>query len=69
MNNATNNYDRVNTLVEKYFDRLYATLNFLVMFYGAILAFSYNKMDENVYLIGVFIYLLPVGTYVIGLLF
>ena len=32
-------YKLVNTIIEKYFDRLYASIEFIVLFYGAVLAF------------------------------
>jgi len=62
-------YKLVNTIIEKYFDRLYASIEFIVLFYGAVLAFSHDKFDEELYQIGMFVYLLPIGTYVIGLLY
>lgn len=53
---------------EKYFDRMYSTLNFVILFYGAILALIYGT-DNSAPMVLIFYYYLPVGTYILGLFY
>lgn len=56
------------TIGEKYFDRMYSTLNFTILFYGAILALTYGK-DNGMPAVVVYHYFLPIGTYILGLFY
>lgn len=62
-------YKVISSIAEKYFDRMYSTINFVLIYYGAILTIVFNmntKFDFNVML---FTYFLPIGTYILGLLY
>ena len=61
-------YKIVVNIGEKYFDRMYATLNFVMLFYGAVLTLMYST-DNSASPGFVFGYLLPVGTYILGLFY
>lgn len=61
-------YKIVVNIGEKYFDRMYATLNFIMLFYGAVLTLMYNATNSARPEL-VFGYLLPVGTYILGLFY
>lgn len=61
-------YRIVVNIGEKYFDRMYATLNFVMLFYGAVLTLMYSATNGARPEL-VFGYLLPVGTYILGLFY
>lgn len=61
-------YKIVVNIGEKYFDRMYATLNFTMLFYGAVLTLAYSENNSSSPEL-VFAYLLPIGTYIMGLFY
>lgn len=61
-------YKIVVNIGEKYFDRMYATLNFTMLFYGAVLTLAYSENNSASPEL-VFAYLLPIGTYIMGLFY
>lgn len=61
-------YKIVVNVGEKYFDRMYATLNYTMLFYGAVLALAYSG-SNNAPAELIFAYLLPIGTYIMGLFY
>lgn len=61
-------YKILSEVGEKYFDRLYQTLYFAIIFYGAILAFMQSNTTLELWYI-MFCYFLPIGTYLFGLFY
>lgn len=61
-------YKILSEVGEKYFDRLYQTLYFAIIFYGAILAFMQSNTTLELWYI-MFCYFLPIGTYFFGLFY
>lgn len=62
-------YKIVAEISEKYFDRMYLTINFVLIYYGAILTIVFTKNNKYEFNIFMFTYFLPVGTYILGLLY
>lgn len=52
---------------EKYFDRMYSTINFTIIFYGAILTLVNRDNAQSSMIL--YQYFLPVGTYILGLFY
>lgn len=62
-------YKIVAEISEKYFDRMYSTINFVLIYYGTILTIVFTMNDKYEFNISLFTYFLPVGTYILGLLY
>lgn len=63
--------EMINSICERYFDRMYSNIGFLLTFYGVIIAAGlnenilYNDTEAKIILM----YLLPFGTYILGILY
>lgn len=62
-------YKVVVDIGEKYFDRMYSTINFVLAYYGAILTIVFTKTGKYEFNTFLFTYFLPIGTYILGLLY
>lgn len=65
-------YELIEGIAEKYFSYMYLCINFTFVFYGAAIAIFHRALDmENGPIITfvVFLYLLPISTYVLGLFY
>ena len=61
-------YKMLGQVGEKYFDRLYQSLYFTIVFYGAVLAVMKSEDNEKFWFI-IFCYFLPMGTFLFGLFY
>lgn len=61
-------YKMLGQVGEKYFDRLYQSLYFTIVFYGAVLAVMKSEDNEKFWFI-IFCYFLPIGTFLFGLFY
>ena len=61
-------YKIISDIAEKYFDRMYSTINFVLIYYGAILTIVFNIDNKDEFNVILFTYFLPIGTYILGLL-
>lgn len=62
-------YKIISDIAEKYFDRMYSTINFVLIYYGAILTIVFNIDNKDEFNVILFTYFLPIGTYILGLLY
>lgn len=63
--------EMINGICERYFDRMYNNIGFLLTFYGVIIAAGLNKdiLQNEIGTKIILMYLLPFGTYILGVLY
>lgn len=63
--------EMLNSICERYFDRMYNNIGFTLTFYGVIIAAGLNAhiLERQLEAKIVLMYLLPSGTYILGILF
>ena len=72
LNMLMEEYKFIEEIGEKYFSYMYSCINYTFLFYGAALTLFQSLLRENsdsLLTVTVFLYLLPVFTYVLGLLY